>query len=111
MLSAARGIKTWSWCPLCILLAAQETRKDAWERFFGVSGVLQLRSVGDDLKFMGEVQEISIGNTCHFLERSGDQRGGWEAVFGQSRCYPESEMLVTNLAEGLCMLCRNCGEG
>lgn len=75
-----------------------------------MSGLLQLRSVGDDLKCMREVQEIAIGNTCHFVERIGDQRNGWEAVFGQSRSYSKSQMLVTNLAEDLCMLFRNCGE-
>lgn len=85
MLLPARSIKTCSSCPLCMLLAAQETRNDAWERFIGVSGLLQLRSVGDDLKCIGEVQEIAIGNTCPFLERSG-----WEAVFEQSRSYPGS---------------------
>lgn len=68
-----------------MLLGAQDTRNDAWERLIGVNGLLQLRSVGEDLKCVGEVQEIAVGNTCHFLERSGGQRSGWEAVFGQSR--------------------------
>lgn len=90
MLFAARSIKTCSWCPLCMFLAAQEIRSDAWERLVGVTGLLQLRSERDDLKCMGEVQEISIGNSCHFLERSGEQRSGWAAVFGQSRSCPES---------------------
>lgn len=53
-------------------------------RLTGVRGLLQPSSVGDDLKcMMGEVQEIAIGNSCHFLGRSGDQRGGWEGVFGR----------------------------
>lgn len=91
--------------------ACSRDRNDAWERLIGVNGLLQLRSVGDGLKCMGEVEEMAVGNSCHFLERSGAQRSGWEAVFGQSRSYPESYMLVTNLAEGMCLLCSNCGEG
>lgn len=40
----------------------KRARNDAWGRLIGVSGLLQLRSVGDDLKCVAEMQEISIGN-------------------------------------------------
>lgn len=76
-----------------------------------MNGLLQLRYLGDCLQCTGEVQEISIGNVYLLLERSSSQRSGWEAPFVRSRSYPELCMLVKKLSEGMCVLCRNGGEG